>query len=452
LFYFVDDSLHFFPAEWQTGCSGVECVEGWRIRGDFVDSGYHFQSNVDSWLTLSIQVTSSFSALSFAYVDRTSYSQNGLQFFIDGRPVALGGIAEEDQHVEVPLSEGSHALTWNYHQEANTDAGSVMLRNVVITGATTGGNDVIQCPPGTYSSSPGSTECLQCPAGSYSALSGSTSCIECPVNYYNAEVGATSCTMCLSGSYTNGVGAVYCFTDCLFSDVTRSGKLVEYDLSALGGAMTGPIYDQDRTAYYISICNITSKSGVCPYQTHMCSVGQDGSASDWGSSVGFLPNHSDESSFSIQLEEGDSNGCGTNENRNVEIQFQCDTTAGIGSPSFVSDNNQNCSLTFTWTSILGCAVCQDSDYSTVTGTCSNGKRSVNMVRISDCNGPGVKTAKSEACASVEFPFFMVFVVLLVFLLLVGLAIGIFVKNRKITAEYVHLKEQHDNPIELDSPQ
>merc|ERR1719171_1319289 len=70
-----------FPPGWQTNCSGLCGVRGWRARSHFMDSGFHGDEEVDVWASLTKTFVTD-GAIEFEF--QIDSPEDGLDFFIDG--------------------------------------------------------------------------------------------------------------------------------------------------------------------------------------------------------------------------------------------------------------------------------------------------------------------------------------------------------------------------------
>jgi hypothetical protein len=57
--FFFDNTTSQWPAGWSTSCSGSCGSSGWRLRGSYIDSGFHnfdTDTDVDSFVSLQTEV------------------------------------------------------------------------------------------------------------------------------------------------------------------------------------------------------------------------------------------------------------------------------------------------------------------------------------------------------------------------------------------------------------
>jgi len=428
--YFTDDTTENWPEPFYTGCSGACGTDGWRLAGAYIDSGFHASNVVDSY----VGVIANFifnGQVVFTYSLNTSEPLDGFQFAIDSIVIPIE-VPQNESHpvtVFVPVPAGMHTLVWNYHQEAAT--GWARLSDIMLLGVDQGvAAASVPCEAGLYASDPAAANCTLCAPGTYSPVAGSSKCISCPVNTYNPGEGAHECRACDYGSYSNATGSTQCSTTCVFEIGNDA-----YDLTGLPALVT--VYDHQRRQYQISVCGIVGDQ--CP-SSHSCIVAVDNSVTEAGNSFRFIPDpdNSTVTPFSIAFEHGDM--CpGTNVARSTVIHFECEAESTTSIPDY--EDETNCTTTFTWRSFSACRKCIDSDYTTITGACSNGHRAVSKMRMAPCNGAVSTFIKNEKCSGQEFPLAAIIVIVLVFVAIVAVAGFIFFRNRKLAQRYAALMEE-----------
>ena len=90
-------------------------------------------------------------------------------------------------------------------------------------------------------------------------------------------------------------------------------------------------------------------------------------------------------------------------------------SAGEGTPQYLETaGTDECAASFIWYSSLACPVCTTDDYYEVSndiyisnrfqikGSCDGGKRSVQLIRNANCNGPATIQETSESCSTFYF--------------------------------------------------
>jgi hypothetical protein len=420
------------PSDFATGCSGSCISNGWRATGVGANSGTHGFNLVDSWISLTNTWPASGSLIFTYNVVGTFGVFTGLQLEVDGKPISIDiPYNGEPETATVPIAAGTHTITWNFHQNAG-DISMAELGPIELVGVTAGVAEAVPCQAGSYNPNLGGELCLPCPAGAYSTP-GSTTCASCPANTY-AAAGWAQCLPCPPGSFSTNASS-HCSTSCVFSSAS-----MQFDLSPLSGVV-GPVADHNGNAFWFSVCAPGQNTSVCP-GTHVCSKqGNSLTTVSNGNTVGFYPitNNTGTSYFSLEFDDGASCSSGTS---STVIAFTCDTESSDSLPRFV-DTDQNCTSYFTWTTQLGCPVCQDaSDYQLELGACDGSQQSVTKVRTGLCNGPARIPQQSLSCSvAVAFPLAALLVPLLAFIVLLGVAVVMFIRHRRITKQYSQLLNQ-----------
>jgi hypothetical protein len=430
-YYFYDDSTTTWPELWSTGCSGACGTDGWRIAGASINSGFHASNAIDSY----VGVIANFvfqGQVNFTYTLNTEVPLDGFQFAIDGVVVPIPVPQDESASpvfVSVPVSSGVHNLVWNYHQEAGT--GFASLSHIVLSGVIDGMSSLepLPCEPGQFSADPNATSCDLCRSGTFASHAGSNNCEMCPNNTYNPSEGATECRVCDLGSSAPAAGSIQCTTSCVFT----IGSAV-YDLNGLAQAQ---VFDESRRKYMINVCNNVAE---CP-NSHSCILELNNTITEAGNSFRLIPDDANSTAapFGIAFEHGDL--CpGTDIERSTVIQFECEMSTPSPTPDY-EGTEENCVTMLSWRTSLACRKCDDSDYTTITGGCSGGRRQMTKTRISTCNGPPFIPLKEEKCSGQEFPLGAILAVVFVFIAVVAIAIFIFFRNRKLAVQYSTLLEE-----------
>jgi len=439
--YFYDSSTEpWIDDKWTTGCFGVCGSNGWRFRSDRLESGFLFPGHSDSWANLVAQITSNYASIQFNYQSQTA-APSGLLFLIDGVGVPLNQ-ANIESSITIPLSTGFHNFTWILHQEAGTSLGWATIRNVAIIGSDNGPTFPYPCPRGTYNNQTDSLECNFCAPGQFAPDTHSVRCEPCQTGTYTSKYGSTSCTYCKSGTYTPDKEADHCITDCRYEGLLL-GKEVLYDLSRLN-QLYGPTPDENRNSYTISPCQLVN----CPYnhqttnvESHVC-VDTPVGLRDGGNILSYTSFNDSGFGFMLQYSEGDPNGCGVGVQRSVSIGFQCDLTKGHGNPSFLSYSGNNCTSLFLWASSFACPICGLGDFTTITGPCEKGKRTVVKQRTGICNDQGVGATNyyTENCTALEIPVSLIVGLVSAFFIAILIIAVVALRNRSLTQRYQRLME------------
>ncbi|CAI5493182.1 unnamed protein product, partial [Closterium sp. Naga37s-1] len=170
------------PSGFQTGCSGECGSGGWRVVGDYLDSGANNGKTASVWLALTVNLTiPGYITYDFDVDIPPGDLQRGLFFYVDdnlleniedggsmGVSVPVG--RSSSQHW--PLAAGSHRIMWVWvtlnADRTSVDRSSAILHSVRVWGAAQGG-------------APG---CVRIPAGAQKGQSGDA-WEECPAGYYS---------------------------------------------------------------------------------------------------------------------------------------------------------------------------------------------------------------------------------------------------------------------------
>ena len=347
-----EDAMQRFPdlSNFTTGCTGTCGLDGWRVRGNYMDSGPHRHYEVDSWLRMDVVQENNRGSISFEYrvirsLDDTS---SGLRFYVDGvgRDIPYQSPVNEDgqeadfmwQLVTEPLTEGHHKLRWGFHQaprpydnswsrEMKYSNAHAEMRRITVTGSTLGGaTSIEECQPGYFSDSvrmcfrtypahektlilplffvQAASACTPCPPGSSTnGVSGSSSCTPCRGNRFAEFPGSASCIACGTNTTVNEA-KTDCVTNCIFADPIDGRR---FDLRPLDDLRSGP-YPLQRTGGHL-VLNVCAKgtSEWClhddindhkvPINTFSCWVrGNEKDSVDFGRVLGaqILSEHDDD--------------------------------------------------------------------------------------------------------------------------------------------------------------
>ncbi|CAI5523698.1 unnamed protein product, partial [Closterium sp. Naga37s-1] len=276
------------PSGFQTGCSGECGSGGWRVVGDYLDSGANNGKTASVWLALTVNLTiPGYITYDFDVDIPPGDLQRGLFFYVDdnlleniedggsmGVSVPVG--RSSSQHW--PLAAGSHRIMWVWvtlnADRTSVDRSSAILHSVRVWGAAQGGAPgCVRIPAGAQKGQSGDAW-EECPAGYYSE-GGEGLCQKCPANTFNPKPAGnrTACQPCglgtssLEGSAECAIGDITSPSSfCTF--IVRSFNSTDtllYDLSPLAhqnlGRLVGPIYEgpsfvdlQKGPKYYVSVC------------------------------------------------------------------------------------------------------------------------------------------------------------------------------------------------------
>lgn len=438
--YFIDDSFSTWPAGFSTYCSGQSCLSGgWRLKGDLgIDSGLQAPGEVDSVLNFETSLVVD-GSVSFTYTVLGSRI-DGLEFFIDGvQQDLVYHPLEEEREVEVdaqfPVPAGSHVLRWVYHQDHLLPTFSfVEMKNIEIAGSSVGACDAIQqCEPGTYSDTSRQLACLPCPEGTVSSTAGASSCSLCSGNTYQPSTGQTSCISCGAGT-TPSADHTKCETNhCSFSFGNAT-----YNLSTADVTIRAYYTGMDlvfRMCDYIDL----NQAPSCPEDVYVCGMDTtNGNILNLGSSLSVepFPSTTDNSS-GVHLSYTRGQLCQGGTYYSTEVYFSCyDDEQNSPIRRRISYNADNCQYSVLYSSLAGCRVCRNSDYSTVKSECSDGVRVISVERQTLCNGPITRSRQTVSCsASYETPLWVFFGLVVGFAVIAGLLIFFMVKHRQVSVQY-----------------
>jgi|GEM_PF-467659 len=175
---------------WQVSTSGNGTVLGFVFGSTYIPAG-------DDLLTV----------LEFSDVtDMESCITDGVVSAPPGEDpygVSYGDCYVFDDVVEGCMDDGA----CNYDSDATEDDESCVY---ALPGEYCFDDEVMSCPPGTFSDEPNADECMSCPAGTYNDMVGASECMDCEAGTYNDMSGAEFCMDCEDG-YTSDEGATECY-------------------------------------------------------------------------------------------------------------------------------------------------------------------------------------------------------------------------------------------------
>jgi hypothetical protein len=444
--FFSAGRAYSWPPSFSTSCEG-SCAggNGWRLRGDYVDSGF-FGGPMDSTLALALDEIPVDGELTFNYaVD--PQPGNVLQVFVDEELVQAipSGIGSRDlddlkARITLPAKDGATIVTFDWHQEV--EGAPFRLSNLIVEGARGGGaNAATPCPPGS-SSSAGATACDPCPKGQAAPAEGSASCEPCEEDSYADHEGSPQCVACGSRVHAES-GASQC-SSCWFND-TATGLI--YNVTDLK-----PVVGIDSLSILLSICDpvLTCDGG----QSHVC----DTSDTSYGSRMNYaLPtdarfNKSIGASFAIVYDRASAFECSDGVTETwlyMVCQLPMVMRSSWGAPMPL--HSTACRTELVWYTPYGCPACQRSDYERAETQCTNGKELVTYLRKSRCNGPDILLEQEETCTvSYSFSWIVVLIVLVVIVTLI-LGLGWFIyRNRRLEVQYVRLSGARKPELQSES--
>lgn len=268
-----------------------------------------------------------------------------------------------------------------------------------------------------------------------------STCSACPVGTFAPETGSSSCTPCGVGSFTNGPGSAKCSTGCVF----RGGNNTHYDLRQL---VERTVYDlRNSREIILNPCGNTSRLGC---STYACMRTPD---SPEVMVMGRNPEFNEAAAAETGqwlLSYSEGRLCGSSGKRAmVSIRFRCDMSNpnNLGEPRVVEADE--CTAFLEWVTPAACPACSSDEFSPVYGKCQAGVQKVTYVAPTTCYNSGLDQPATEerSCNDVEFPLFAVVVALLTFVILVIVLVVVWIKNRRLYAEYSLLKDAHTDQLD-----
>lgn len=459
------------PSNWIAGCTGT-CASGWRMNEDGIDSGIQIGLAV-SWLTIPVDlVVDGYLTIDTVEVNGGS-EENFFQLFIDGVLYAHYKTTQR-QPTRINLAKGQHAVTFLWRQGATRIGKRHVMQSfspgarvigATVTGASQGIAVTMFCPPGFYSDTDRATTCTPCPPGTASNATGATSCEPCRENTYAAEPASTQCYSCGNGG-SAAPGASNCQTTCRFSVGNRTISLRDI------GSWIPEVQTLTGRRYLISVCqpldtdSCKNKNGQ-RLRTHVCALEgmSDTSGIDYGKNFNFAPGPISSNGtleyFTITFNNGEP--CPSTDPslptrfRKTTIRFKCNLSAET-SPVFNSQQvnpNDRCEdIFFDWAIPQACALCEwKRDFiNNGASECVDRKQNVSWSPVG-CYFEGINGSKQlpvietvDCVPEVKFPTMAVVIGVTIFILLIAVMaiafIIVYMKNRKLTAQYTLLKDAH----------
>ena len=442
----------YFPSEFTTGCTGnciceiasESCNSGWIFESNHTTSGRNHGRQVDTYLSLTVNLDAPEGSVQFQYTV-TGSASNGVAFYINDRVAIIPYHPAEATTQSFELVGGLNVLTWWYHQEANTD-GTVTLSNIVLTG-TGGALFDTSCASGEYSAGGESSYCIPCAPGSYNSHPGAGSCLPCQGESFASDEGASVCIPCGDNTFANS-NKTDCSTECHFNFNDR-----EYDLSALQD-VHGPfqLTSTPNTGVWVNLCRKRSSTVICvdptgaPIETYMCEIDSRGNGVDMGHYLSVSYIDSVEPAYiKFTYTYAHSSVCKTT------VNLICDPDNHQSIP-YELPTSTACSLKLEWPTASACPICVDGDYEVHESACVDGVKTLTTVRASNCTGVIIRDTSTVECPK-EYTFSPLFVVVVVVLLviliaIVGIVTGILLYCCKERNKYMALIKQNEGQYEM----
>lgn len=468
------------PEGFSTYCitnTGGMCIysNGWVPSTYFLSSGIYLQAHSELFLNRYFFIEANTGILIFTY-EFINKGSGTLDIYVNG--VWVSAFSEVGNNIgRVNLKQGSNQVQWAYWP-AETSNEEVRIYDIKIHGSDEGSAVLcLKCPIG-FISTQGQSSCTMCPDG-YTSSGDSISCIQCSDYYFNAPDGR--CLKCPPGTihnhnHTACIGTDYAYFNkqtFFLSNITGRGpKEGEY----YGGicqmptskfychqTFYGPLSSTDKE-FYISVLNpsdlilpntdylYNSKSGYAfavVKKSSISKVKEDSKTGcssqdliiNLGSSVSGL--NLIDKGFRIDYSWGDL--CDKVGNvYNMSLTITCDKSAGVGWPSWDSDNG--CNYNFVWLSKYGCPICMFSDMTTVSGECVDGFRKFTKVEGENCIIPFEDDLFwTEPCSELDdymstWPMILGFTLLIILIVLSLISGACFLKYQR---GYKRLTEVND---------
>jgi len=180
-----------------------------------IESGFHSSSEVDSVLTLDVNIVSK-GSISFNYALFNEIGSaddsilDGLQFFINDQLQSDRKVPYHPQpgvwqratfDLELDGDESRYLFAWVYHQPFGSRGHDrIVLSDLSIVGHSKGAVTITQpCLRGTYSKG-NATTCSLCPEGTEGRSLGLTECTACKEGTFAENEGTAECEPCGKGT------------------------------------------------------------------------------------------------------------------------------------------------------------------------------------------------------------------------------------------------------------
>jgi hypothetical protein len=436
-YWFDGDTLTSLPVGWSTFCTGLGCgSSGWRARGSYIDSGFHYTREVESNLALALTLATP-GFVSFTWSITGGSDRDRLRFLINDRPVALKGssLVQGSQNEIFELNAGTVRLQWTHHQEEG-HVSQTKLSDVVVAGFASGPTVARVCPAGYHSANTGTASyCEPCAPGTAQPLAGQSSCNTCEAGTYSSASASLSCSVCGEGTASEA-GASGCsvgtFGDCAWQIDNKT-----VDLSPIGVDST-LFKDTLGRKYELKLCRSGnfSTSQCNKIDSHVCMY-QGAVGLDSGSAASTLVVGS---SLSLVYKTEIANSlCATPSS--ITLVFICDTTQGISAPQVVGTAESSpCSVVANWQTRFACPICLETDYLVYSGKCDSGLQKDTYIRLTQCNGPESYIVE-RVCAEVGLSFTVLYIVGGLFVALAAIAGVTLWRWRKMQMRYSRLEGQ-----------
>lgn len=431
-----------------TGCDGNCKTNGWRMIGNYTDSGIGNGIST-SWLEFTTEFKKP-SRVYFNYALSCNSKTGYLLIEVNGvsqRNIECNGCVDTLQTTSIRVTKGSNTIRISYITQTGYSndytcdraiISKITIQNSILS---SGGVDCIPCPNGTFSLNP--YTCSLCEAGFYSPI-GSSTCLECNNDTFSRP-GASSCINCGNGFQARISPRTKC--DWISKVSTFKDNNRTYEWQPLVEILNSQLIKWNG---HLLLINLDRDMMFCHGYLCILKNGTYEAAAD-SMDIQIISNMN-----SMQVL---SNGIGLsfdmiNGYNQTKINLFC-------SPIIGRDFQIDKDVVITDTQIdiysdYGCSLCQDSDYKQIVGTCINGKRLITYQKTTTCARGVIKNPESLDCVNtVRFPYWILIVVPLIGIIFLGIVgtcvLGIVLKYWRLSKDYTELLDrQRENDINEDT--
>eukprot|EP01128_Nolandella_sp_AFSM9_P004865 TRINITY_DN2279_c0_g1_i1.p1 TRINITY_DN2279_c0_g1~~TRINITY_DN2279_c0_g1_i1.p1 ORF type:complete len:1592 (+),score=182.77 TRINITY_DN2279_c0_g1_i1:702-4778(+) len=407
-----------------TSCTGECGTPGWRLHGDYVDSGINHRSHATVDLQIPVEIVTAphgemrfdfeFECLGICHLE---VLVNGDDVFYKFQAFDNDGSPEvhNDNVVDIPVGQTNITFVFSKYHHHPQDR--VKLHNLRIEGVLEGGaTECIECPPGSASGAAKSEQCVTCAPGQYASGFKNLQCDNCPPNTHSAVAESSECIPCGHGTETPEGSSICSIGECQYH---APGSIDRYDLSPLQRPeMWGPVNENDVHFYYVDPCQRSGDTECLnlngePLHAYACqyvvAYGHDVSLGD---TLGYYPlDLSGEEGVILALT-GGTPACYPQVPRALNLTMICDPQAGVGFPSAhptadgdVHADEAACTYALEWRSMYACPLCRDDHYEALLGPCVDGLQSVRYEWATNprrCHsGVALPAATTQSCSSTQ---------------------------------------------------
>ena len=415
------ETLIPLSATLEHSCIGTGCFGDWRLLGTSIDSGVGHQFPAVQVLNFTADMEAEPSSMSFNASFRCPTAcrltvemvktSSGETLLSRSFTAFNGGV-----HQMQVKERGVYSFVFSFsgilsNLGPEAQIGVLQIHSLRLDGARDGSaSECLPCAAGTASASK-EDYCRPCPAGTSSGEGQAWPCAQCSGNGIAPTDGSANCTEC--GFGTNPTSdSTDCTTSCLFSSGGTS-----FNLQALSSEqMFGPVVDDNRHQYYMSICGrVAPNASPCINEdgqvinSRTCQVTSQHFGESTGDLMSFVPLPSPHEREGFNLTFSGGTICESiNHRRGTTISFVCDPDAGRGYPALphgdqdAEDADHPCEYEFVWETQYACPLCSTADWHQVVSECENGVQEVSHVwreRPKRCvGGADLPPNRQQACS------------------------------------------------------